>query len=472
MTMNDPAAPRASAAPRATALYRTIWRWHFWAGLIVAPFLLILSATGAIYLFNDEINDALYPRLRLVEPHAGTVPVSHMIRAALAAYPGTVSRIDLPGDPTRAAVVFARPATGEPRQIYVDPGTGKVLGSLVYARTLVGFADEMHGSLTLGTLGDRTVELAASWALVLIATGAVLWWPRGRWRAAGTLWPRLSGQDRRFWRDLHGPVGLWTVALIAFLILTGLPWAGVQGDFLHRVSAAAGVGYPASYGTHNMPGSVPMKQALGAAPWTLETAPMPRSGHAGHDAPVATDAAAIAGVDRAVAVIARRGLAAPYRLFLPSGPTGVYTAYTYPDRPEGQRTLYIDRYSLRPIGPEVAFSDYGWVGRAIELGVQVHMGNYFGRANQLLMLVPCVGIWLLTVSGVMMWWKRRPTGRVAAPPRVSGARIGALLATLAVAGVLLPLFGASLLALALVDRAALRLRMLVTGTRQEQGGAT
>ncbi len=444
-------------ASRSAALYRTIWRWHFWAGLIVAPILLILSLTGAIYLFGDEIDDALYPQLRFVQPHAASVPASAMIRAALAAQPGgAVSRIDLPDQPDRSALLFVTPPEGRPLRVYADPGTGRVLGSLDYALTPVGWANDMHGSLTIGTWGGRIVELAACWTLVLIATGLFLWCPRGgRPQLAGTLWPRLSRRGRRFWRDLHGPVGLWTVGLIAFLIITGLPWAGVQGDLIQRVSAAAGVGYPASFRAHGAPNSVPVKAALGDAPWTLETAPMPQShaGHAGHDAPPATsDGAAIVGVDRVTALLAARGMTGGYRLHLPAAPNGVYAAYTYPDQPEGQRTIYVDRYSFRQIGPEVRFADYGWVGRAVELGVQIHMGNYFGTANQLLMLVPCIGIWLLAISGVAMWWKRRPRGTIGAPPPLSGARVGGLLATLVVAGILLPLFGASLVILATADR--------------------
>jgi uncharacterized iron-regulated membrane protein len=67
----------------ASRAYRAIWRWHFYAGLIVAPFLLILSITGAIYLFNDEINDALYPAQRFVAPHGIGLPPSRLIAAAL-----------------------------------------------------------------------------------------------------------------------------------------------------------------------------------------------------------------------------------------------------------------------------------------------------------------------------------------------------------------------------------------------------
>ncbi|WP_294238483.1 PepSY domain-containing protein [uncultured Sphingomonas sp.] len=449
------------------AFHRTIWRWHFWAGLLVAPIVLMLSLTGGIYLFDRELNDALYPQLRLVPQHRNVVPMSRMIDAALAAYPGAASRVDMPDADTRSAVIFVQPASGPPRRVAVDPGSGRVLGSVVYDRTLVGWADAMHRSMLMGVFGERLVELAVCWALVLLVTGLILWWPRGGFRAGGTLWPRLSGRGRRFWRDLHGPVGLWSVVLIGFLIVTGLPWAGISGPLLHRVSATLGVGYPPSFRQYNIPHSTPMKTALGDTPWTLEDAPMPHSSmpndHAGHgpESPGATrDPAVIRGTDRVTTLLDRRGWRGGYRLFLPNGPRGVYTVFTYPDRPWGQKTLYVDRYSFRAIGPEVRYADYGVVGRAVESGVQLHMGHYFGRANQLVMLIPCLAIWVLTISGVAMWWKRRPAGRIGAPPPLSGARVGGLVTALILAGIVLPLFGASLLAIGLLDR------LCVWGRRQ------
>jgi uncharacterized iron-regulated membrane protein len=38
------------------AFYRMIWRWHFYAGLLVMPMVLILSLTGAMYLFKPQID--------------------------------------------------------------------------------------------------------------------------------------------------------------------------------------------------------------------------------------------------------------------------------------------------------------------------------------------------------------------------------------------------------------------------------
>ncbi|WP_294325038.1 PepSY domain-containing protein [uncultured Sphingomonas sp.] len=442
-------------------LYRTIWRWHFYAGLIVAPFLLILSMTGTIYLFKDELNDALMPDLHIVAPVARPLPPSRMIAAAVAAVPGVPTRIDLPEAPTRPAKVWIDAASGEPRQVMVDPASGRVLGSYVYTHTLVGFADVMHGSLTFGPWGDAVVELAACWALMLIASGLFLWWPRGRRSMAGVLWPRLRARGRVFWRDLHAVTGVWSVALIAFLLLTGLPWAVVQGPLVRGAFTAMGIGNEAARFDRVSPRSTPMA-TLGGVPWSQETAPMTASdpahaehGGGGHHAEA--DDAAVAGTDAIAAKAQTAGITGGYRLYLPSGPTGIYTVMVTPRHPEGQRTLQYDRWSGRLLW-ENGWNRYGIGAKAVELGAQIHMGRYLGLPNQLLMLLPCIAIILLVVSGVTMWWRRRPRGRLAAPPPVSGARLRGAITLLAVAGVFLPLFGASLLVLAVVDRIVATLR--------------
>lgn len=433
-------------------LYQTIWRWHFYAGLLVAPFMLILAVSGAIYLFNDEINDALHPHQRFVATDRPQEPVSRLIAAALAGHPGgSATRVDMPA-PGRSAQVFVTPSTGEPIRVYVDPGTAKVLGSYVYARTLVGFADVAHGSLMLGKFGDGVVELVACWGLILVVSGLYLWWPRGL-RVGGVVLPRLKAQGRTLLRDLHAVTGLWTALLIAFLILTGLPWANVWGGLLKRGTDAVGVGYPSSHRLHGV--TPTLKQTLGQAPWTIEDAPMPASDphaehHGGHVS-MTTDGSASIGVDRAVAIFAGQGVTGAYRLFLPSGPTGAFTAYTYPDRPQGQRTIHLDQYSGQVLG-DVRFADYGWAAKAVELGVQLHMGNYFGRANQVVMLIACLGVAVLSLTGPLMWWRRRPKGKLGAPRELTPLKLRTVaLITLAM-GLVFPLAGASLMLVLIIDR--------------------
>lgn len=431
-------------------LYRTVWRWHFYAGIAVAPFLVILAVTGAIYLFNDEINDWLHRDLRIVPAASQSVPLSAIAAAALASQGGgTVTRIDTPRGPGRSAEVFVRLRAPEPVRVFVDPGNGRVLGSYTYSRTLVGFADLAHGSLMLGKGGDAIVELVACWGFILVATGLFLWWPRGRKRLAGILYPRWSKSGRPFWKDLHAVIGFWASLVVMFLILTGLPWAGIWGDLLRRGTDLAGIGYPASHRLHGTPAPTTVGAESGkAAPWTLEQAPAPQSDpHAHHGgaamAPQAEPAHRL-GLDAVAAILQAEGMDAPYRLTLPRGDRSAFTAFTYPDQPETQRTLHIDQYSGRVIA-DIRFADYGWAAKAVELGVQIHMGNYFGRANQLLMLLACLATVLLAVTGPLMWWMRRPKGTFSAPQITEPLRARQLAMIVMILCVVFPLAGASLL---------------------------
>jgi uncharacterized iron-regulated membrane protein len=446
-------------------IYRLVWRWHFYAGLLVAPFLFILSASGLVYLFNDEINDLFQADRRFAPPAAQALPLSRIGEAALSGYPGgKITRLDTPRGPGRSIEVHVTPAAGDPVRVFVDPGSGTVLGLHDYRTTIVGIADQLHGSLFLGDFGDAIVELAACWSFILVVTGLYLWWPRGEitvWRSLVPRW-RLGG--RAFWRSLHASIGVWIALLALFLIISGLPWATIWGGLFRQATEAAGIGYPTSFRAYGAPQSEAPSigsETGGAAPWTLIEAPAPRStGHAGHGQHTIRSSASGGvpiGLDKVAEIVATHGMGAPYRLNLPKGERGVYIVFTYPDQPQGQRSLYIDQYSGRVLG-DVGYADYGWAAKAIELGIQLHMGNYFGRLNQVVMAVPCLGLIVLSLTGPYMWWLRRPRAVLGAPEIRSSAPIGAVaLITLGLA-VVFPLVGASLVVVGATDVAQRRLR--------------
>ncbi len=52
--------PQLKETSRAKSIYFMTWRWHFYAGLFVIPFMLMLSVTGLVMLFDDEIELARY----------------------------------------------------------------------------------------------------------------------------------------------------------------------------------------------------------------------------------------------------------------------------------------------------------------------------------------------------------------------------------------------------------------------------
>jgi uncharacterized iron-regulated membrane protein len=89
--MSNTAIDELSNSPAAQSWlsYRTIWRWHFYAGLFSIPLILWLSVTGSIYLFRPQIESLLdrpYEHLALDGPRAGA---ADQVRAALASVPGS-----------------------------------------------------------------------------------------------------------------------------------------------------------------------------------------------------------------------------------------------------------------------------------------------------------------------------------------------------------------------------------------------
>lgn len=458
-----PDAPRLAESGRRET-HRLFWRWHLYASLFVAPFLLMLAMTGAIYLFNDELNDAIYPELRFTPaPWKERATLGHLIDAAEAHVSGsTASRIDVPTDPHRPAQIYLDVPDAASQVSFVDPGTGHVLGTLVPSRTLVGLADRLHGSLMLGTPGSYLVELAASWAVLLILSGLYLGWPRGRGQAwwHGVI-PNVRAKGRAFWKSLHAATGLWVSLVVLFLIFTGLPWASFWGDWVRRGADAIDAGYPPVYRRYVAPEAPTIGTEFNDVPWTLQHTPMPPAqtaadaahSHHGHHAAPAAGAPRYwteDGLERAIAHVRSAGTADPLRVFLPSTQRGALMAYTYPDRPQGQITYHFDKEGELLV--KAGFDHYGAVAQAIEMGVQLHMGNYFGRANQLVMLLACIGIVVLCISGTVMWWRRKPAGRIGSPGAASATPTRWLVVLGIATAALLPLLFASLLVVLAFDR--------------------
>lgn len=211
-----------------TALYRRVWRWHFHAGLFVLPFILILAATGAIYLFKPQIDRWEESAFRGL-PAQGAVSADAQLDAAMAAYPGSrFNHYRLPENPGDAAMLQLALPGGELAEVYVSP-QGEVLGALDPGARISASVSRIHGTLLLGDWGDALVELVASWTIVMILSGLYLWWPRP-FKAAGTFWPRLTLRGRPLLRDFHRATGFWISGLVLVMLASGLPWASVWGS--------------------------------------------------------------------------------------------------------------------------------------------------------------------------------------------------------------------------------------------------
>lgn len=435
-----------------TRLYRAIWRWHFYAGLLVVPFLLVLAVTGLIMVYGNSIETFLGPRYTVT---AAAHPASLAEQASAAAASiegGAASMLVIPSTPEQATRVIVDNEAGS-YVVNVDPDGAKVLGSYLRDATVYSWANNIHGTLLIGDIGDRLLEVAAGLGVVLVLTGIYMWWPRGTRSLKAALLPTL-GKGRAFWRNLHQTTGFYFAAVLLFFLISGLSWTGVWGSqYVQAWStfpAAKWDNVPLSDETHaSMNHGV-----LEEVPWALEQTPMPESGsQAGitglpEGTPVNADS--IAALGRSI------GFDGQFRINLPADATGVYTLSADSmdgdtANPMGDRTVHVDQYTGKILA-EVGFADYSPAGKAMAVGIALHQGN-IGWWNTLLNLLFCMAVILMTVSGVIMWWMRRPKDAVVGAPRyVRGYRapIGILVIALAVCAVF-PLTGIAVVLFALID---------------------
>ncbi len=433
----------SGAAPAAPGLlsgaYRTVWRWHFYAGLLVLPVLMLMALTGGLYLFKSEIDDAVYRGMAQVTPTASPASPDQWRAAAEQAADGKVANLIVPARSDEAVRLTINLPDGAKRTAFVDPHDARLIGTTAFGGVMET-VKHLHSLVLIGTWANVIVEIVAGWTIILVATGIFLWWPRRR--AVGVV--KLSSTEtgrRPFWRDLHALTGLYAGAVILFLAVTGMPWSVVWGDRVGDWVKANGLGRPPAPAAAS-----PWAHAQHAADapsgvgWTMEGMVMP------------SDQVAPARLSTVIATAEAQELARPYQVSIPADPTLAFTVSRQVTQVEDTRALYIDG-ATGAVRADIGYGQFGPGAKAIEWGIATHQGTQYGFINRYLMLGGCITIWLLGISAVVMWWKRRPKGRLAAPVAPPGPRAkAAVLAIVLPLAILYPLTGLSLIVAVGLDR--------------------
>ncbi|WP_101787023.1 PepSY-associated TM helix domain-containing protein [Nonomuraea indica] len=445
--------PEGSPTPRGgspAALRPLVLRLHFYAGVLVGPFLLVAAVTGLLYAVSWQVEKIVYSHELYVPAKPATVPLSQQVAAARATQPGgTVTSVKTPAEPGRTtAVLMEVPglAPSTKLAVFVDPHTAEVRGTLESyggsgALPVRAWISHLHRDLHLGEAGRIYSELAASWLWVVALGGVLLWLSRRRRpgrRLRRLLAPEPGTTGRRRSLSWHGAVGLWAVAGLLFLSATGLTWSAYAGENVSDLRAALDWSTPS------------LSSASGGGDHSAHLG----TDHAAHSAH-GTPPGAV--VDRVAGAAAGAGLSGPLEIVWPDGPGGAYVVKEIDNVwPQRLDQVAVDPATAR-VTEELRFADHPPAAKLARWGIDGHMGVLFGPANQLLLVVLAAGLVFLVGYGYRMWWQRRPT-RGFGPPYRRGAWRRARWAVLApsvvlavAAGWFMPLLGVSLAAFLLVD---------------------
>ncbi|MFJ6570493.1 PepSY-associated TM helix domain-containing protein [Streptomyces sp. NPDC091292] len=422
-----------------------VLRLHFYAGVFVAPFLLVAAVTGLLYAGSFQAEKFVYADELRVPVGADRLPVSEQIAAARDAHPqGTISAIrpsPEPGATTRVLLTgVPGVADGHTLAVFVDPYTGKVRGALEsYGSTgalpLRTWIDELHRDLHLGETGRLYSEFAASWLGVIAAGGLVLWFSRRRARRAlrGT-----SGRRRSL--ALHGTVGAWAAAGLLFLSATGLTWSTYAGASIDDLRTALGHSTPAVSASGGDQGDHGDHGAAGAGTEGVGTG---------------TE------VDAVLHAARGKGLSDPVEIVPPADSSSAYVVRqiqrSWPEKQDSVAVAVDPGSGDATVTDTLRFADYPVLAKLTRWGIDAHTGNLFGLANQIALALLALALIFLILWGYRMWWQRgRDAGFGRPVPRGAWSRVPPYVlvpcaVAVAVLGYFVPLLGVPLVAFLAVD---------------------
>jgi len=195
-----------------------------WIAMGMGLYILVISVSGSAVVFRREVSRWLVPR---------TVPSA--VGIALTADELFVAAQGIYSDYEVVDVIEARRPNGpayivlnrdgeETRRLF-DPYAVEDIGD-VYPRTLqlVEWLVDLHDNLLAGQTGRKINGIAGGLIIVLVLTGAVIWWPgRGRW--LHSLIVRPSSTTPRITWQLHSALGFWSLAMLLVWALTAVYFA-------------------------------------------------------------------------------------------------------------------------------------------------------------------------------------------------------------------------------------------------------
>jgi uncharacterized iron-regulated membrane protein len=242
-------------------------------------------------------------------------------------------------------------------------------------------------------------------------------------------------------------------------VLSGLPWSSTWGKQFKALATSAQLGYPqGAWGRAHVHSAKPAMDTadpsmagmkmddlpLPQTPWAVGATRVPHSTADAKDPTIP--------LDKVVALAAQAGVRDGYDIALPTTAEGVYTVSYFPADPQAERTLHIDRYSGQILS-DIAYRDYGRVAQWISYGTSLHMGRYFGVANQILASLISLGLAAMSISGFVMWRKRKPGRAIGAPSRpLLKPPMRAWVGGLTALGIVFPMMGLTMLIVWISDR--------------------
>ncbi len=196
---------------------------HRWLGFISGLVVFIVSITGCIFCFQDEIQDALYPYRKVQVQNTPYVAPSQLKQLALQKYPGAAADYIYYFGKDRPAGVLVYTKTQDYIEVFLNPYTGVITHTENVKSNFFTVVEYIHLYLLLpAKAGTLVVGISVIVFVALMITGIILWWPKRKTDRKRSFTIKWGARWRRVNYDLHNVLGFYATAIALILALTGL----------------------------------------------------------------------------------------------------------------------------------------------------------------------------------------------------------------------------------------------------------
>lgn len=213
---------------------------HKWIGLALAVLIIPISLTGAALVWHDELDAAMEPQRHAALGPPALAPSGYAAAARAVLKPGeqlSALRFEGGGGPVVATAVKPAEGAGRPQRttLWLDPRDGTLIDRSSGGEGVLQAMHVIHGSLMVPGWGRPIVGWVGVFMFASCLTGLWLWWPLSGDIRSGFKWRRRNTINA----NLHYTTGFWVLIPLAMLSFTGawISFPKLFGQFESRPAA-------------------------------------------------------------------------------------------------------------------------------------------------------------------------------------------------------------------------------------------
>ncbi|HEV7378808.1 MAG TPA: PepSY-associated TM helix domain-containing protein, partial [Dyadobacter sp.] len=369
---------------------KLIGKLHLYLGLVSGIVVFMVSVTGCILAFEQEIKSFTEPyRYVEVPDNARLLPPSVLKSSAEKVMDGKKANGVLYGTPGRNAEVgFYNISPEYYYVVYVNPYTAEV--KKIWNEDEDFFHWILHGHFYLwlpAEIGQTVVASSTLIFVVMLISGLILWWPKNKSAAKQRFTVKWDAAWRRKNYDIHNVFGFYVMSIGLILALTGLVW-GFQWFSQSVYTATGGEGSDVYYNPPSdttVTGLVTKPIESVDKAWLTLMKQYPQN----------------EGINISIPHLKSESI---YSYVNFRAGTYYHVDYTY-----------FDQHTLKPIKATGPFSgkyrEADFAGKLRRMNYDIHVGAILGLPGKILAFLASLVCASLPVTGFMIWWGRNKKKR-------------------------------------------------------------